>query len=372
MVEIQSVPTEIRQLDLDVFRLALKDLEDDEEGMPWLDTHQHNPSVTVGGAILAKVIEIINGYSVTFEDGQYAVNLVGANSNVGDVVNVNQVSVRSANSAGLQDLNSLQAASFNGEVSLDTNSPYSGTIFPVGTRQYPSCCADEAHQIAGERGIKTIRIMSSMTFDTVDWGGGHTFIGDSVPNVLLTLDTGADTSSCEFQNMQITGELDNDNVLRECLIHDLTYTNGFIHMCALQGTITLGNAEQSTIMDCYSNIPGGGVGAYPKIDMGGSGQDLALRAYSGGLGIINCSDTTTVMDFDSGRVVFESTVTGGDFTVRGICDIQDDSTGGTITDDTVNQAIDDLPTNTWAALLSANRVVGSFGEAIRKTLWGSQ
>lgn len=104
MLLLQSVPTEIRQLDLDVFRLNLKDLEDDSDGMAFERTHKHNTSVSVGGVILARVIEIINGYTVTFEDGQYAVNLVGANSNVADVVNINQVSVRSANSAGLQDL----------------------------------------------------------------------------------------------------------------------------------------------------------------------------------------------------------------------------------------------------------------------------
>ena len=90
---IQSTPTEIRQLNLDTFRLTLKDLEDDPAGMPWPNTHNHNTSVTVGGVVLARVVEIINGYTVTFEDGQYAVNLVGANSNVGDVVNVNLVSV---------------------------------------------------------------------------------------------------------------------------------------------------------------------------------------------------------------------------------------------------------------------------------------
>jgi hypothetical protein len=62
----------------------------------------HNPAVSVGGVTLAKVIEIINGYTITFEDGKYAVNLTGANSNVGDKINVNQVSVRSSNSAGMQ------------------------------------------------------------------------------------------------------------------------------------------------------------------------------------------------------------------------------------------------------------------------------
>lgn len=98
---IQAVPTEIRELNLNTFRLALKDLEDSEEGMSYPTTHNHNPPVTVGGVTLARVLEIINGYTILFEDGQYAVNLVGANSNVADVAIVNQVSIRSANSAGL-------------------------------------------------------------------------------------------------------------------------------------------------------------------------------------------------------------------------------------------------------------------------------
>ena len=101
---IQSSPTEIRELDLDSFRLTLKDLEDDPEGMPWLDTHNHVAPIQIGAVTLARVVEIINDYTVTFEDGQYAVNLVGANTNLQDVTNVNQVSIRPSNSAGLIDL----------------------------------------------------------------------------------------------------------------------------------------------------------------------------------------------------------------------------------------------------------------------------
>ena len=108
MTLIQTDPFDVYELDLNDFRMALKDLEDDPAGMPWLDTHRHNTTVTVGGVTLARVIEIINGYTVTFEDGSYAVNLVGGNSNIGDVTNLNQVSVRSANSAGLQDLVPMQ------------------------------------------------------------------------------------------------------------------------------------------------------------------------------------------------------------------------------------------------------------------------
>jgi len=101
MTLVQSTPIEIRELNINTFRLRLKDLEDDEAGMPFPKTHNHNTIVTVGGVTLARVVEIINGYTVTFEDGSYAVNLVGANSNIADVVNLNTVSVRAANSAGL-------------------------------------------------------------------------------------------------------------------------------------------------------------------------------------------------------------------------------------------------------------------------------
>ena len=105
MTLIDSDPFEVYELDIDTFRLTLKNLEDDVEGMPFLHTHNHNTTVAVGGVTLARVVEIINGYTVTFENGSYAVNLVGANSNISDVLNLNSVQVRASNSAGLTELN---------------------------------------------------------------------------------------------------------------------------------------------------------------------------------------------------------------------------------------------------------------------------
>jgi len=101
---VTMTPFEIRELDINTFRLILKDLEDDSEGMTFSTTHNHIAPISVGGVSLARVVELINGYTVTFEDGQYAVNITGGNSNIGDNVNLNQVSVRSANSAGLVEV----------------------------------------------------------------------------------------------------------------------------------------------------------------------------------------------------------------------------------------------------------------------------
>ena len=93
----------VYELDVNQFRLDLKDLEDEADGIVLLDTHRHNTQVTVGGVTLARVVEIINGYTVTFQDtgSPYSVKCVGANHNISDVKNVNQVSLIVGNTAGM-------------------------------------------------------------------------------------------------------------------------------------------------------------------------------------------------------------------------------------------------------------------------------
>lgn len=339
---LQSSPTEIRQLDLNEFRLTLRGLEDDPAGMAYPKTHRHNTAVTVGGVTLARVIEIVNGYTVTFEDGQYAVNLVGANSNVGDVVNVNQVSVRSANSAGLQDLSTLLASAYNGEVCVDVLTGQSGTSTPIGTRSTPVNNFADAKVIAESKSIRTIRILRSCTIGTVDFSGGYVFEGDNEVAVEVVLEPSAGVSQCAFRNLTITGTFDGENSFQYCSIGNSNYINGFIFQCALNGTITLGGNAQCSILDCWSNVASADSSLYPIIDMGGSGNSLAVRNYSGGLAISNYSGGGAVsVDMSSGRVVFRDTVTAGTMTIRGIADVEDLSTGtAVIVDATVNKTLD--------------------------------
>lgn len=101
MTLVQASP-EIRRLDTNQFRYDLRNLEDGEEGRPFPITHNHNQDVDIGGGIiLADVLLIRDPYTVTFEDGQYTVELEGTNNNIGIKNNKNQVSLSSANSAGL-------------------------------------------------------------------------------------------------------------------------------------------------------------------------------------------------------------------------------------------------------------------------------
>jgi hypothetical protein len=338
---IQSTPTEIRQLNLDTFRLTLKDLEDDPAGMPWPKTHNHNTSVTVGGVTLARVIEIVNGYTVTFEDGQYAVNLVGANSNVGDVVNVNQVSVRSANSAGLQDLSVILSAAYQGEVCVDVNNGQAGTDVPIGTRTQPVNNFADAKTIAEQEGLRRIRILSSCTLDTVDFSDGYVFTGDNAGTDILTISPNATVQYCEFSNLSVQGTADGNNIYRECVMLDIDFTSGFIFQCSLNGTIKINGTELLALLSCFSNRLAGT--QQPIIDFNGNGQ-LILRDYHGAIELRNhtgaSGDGDLCLDFSSGVCIIHSSVTAGYIPVRGVCRVIDNSTGNAnVVDETVNNLV---------------------------------
>ena len=87
-------------LDINTFRLDLRNMEAGE-GITFDETHAHTTEQPLNPVILARFVEIINGYTITFENGSYVVDIVGGNTNFLDVLNVNSVSVRSNNSAGM-------------------------------------------------------------------------------------------------------------------------------------------------------------------------------------------------------------------------------------------------------------------------------
>ena len=101
--DLTLISGSLYELDVDAFRLALKDIEDSEEGMAHPRTHNHSTQVTLSGVTYARVFEMVNGYTITFQDTgtPYTVRCVGANHNIADVKNVNNVSLIIGNSAGL-------------------------------------------------------------------------------------------------------------------------------------------------------------------------------------------------------------------------------------------------------------------------------
>jgi len=257
-----------------------------------------------------------------------------------------QVVRTSSSSATLQNQEALQAATFSGFVAIDILNGAAGTEFPRGTREFPCDNLVDAHIIAEERGLQDFQIISSMTFTSEDFSNGHKFVGDSIATVTVILDPSTNIANCTFQNMTIEGTLDGDNVLRDCRLRSVTnVSSGGVHSSLIEGTINILGNVKSQWFDCWSSDSGLDIGDYPIFDMGGSGNNLVVRGWSGGLGIQNVTSGTdeSVIDFESGRAVFDATVAAGRFGVRGVADVTDNSTGtAVIEDNTLNGKVQEL------------------------------
>lgn len=324
---IQASPTEIRELPLNQFRLDLKALEDDAEGIPHLVTHRHNTETILGGITYARTIEIINGYTVTFENGAYAVNLTGANSNVGDVVNVNQVSVRSANAAGLISSAAIEFASFNGAVTIDALNGVSGTVFPKGTQQAPVNNVADAKLIADVRGLKRFNIVGNFTFTTGDNVEDFEVYGINPNKTTLIFESGALTEGVDIFNATVQGEFDNLATFEDCRLLDVQMVEGYAFQCLLAGTFVVSGVGQTAFIDCWDGIVQNGT--YPVIDCGGSGRDISIKNWHGDVKIINKTgaDDMEINMNSGGTVLVDSTVTNGLVRCTGSMKVIDNSTG---------------------------------------------
>jgi len=367
MVLKQLTPVEIRELNLNSFRLTLKNLEDTPDGMGFLKTHVHNTEVQLGGLVFARVIEILEPYTVTFEDGQYTVDLVGANSNVGDRINANQVSVRSYNSAGLISNSAIEYSSFNGGVTIDVTSPFFGTTFPTGTPQQPVNNLDDAKLIADFRGFGVFYIIGNLIIDGSRDFEEMTFIGTSPTKTTINVDASANVYKCEFMECTLTGTLDGECSVRMGAIANLNYVNGYIYQCIIQpGTTTLGGLLTAHFLDCWSGVPGTST---PIINCGGSGRALAIRNYNGGLKITNKTGPEAIsVDLNSGQIILDSTVTNGELVFRGVGKVIDTNgnyiytgnwNGATIINETLS--VQGISMDVWDEPVIQHNTDGTFG-----------
>jgi len=324
---IQSVPTEIREMDINWFRLELKDLEDSEDGMMFPDTHNHVAPLSVGGVTLSRSIEIINDYTITFEDGQYAVNLVGANSNIGDRVNVNQVSIRSANSAGLVTSAAIEYGEYGGGVTIDVINGETGTVYPIGTPRRPVNNINDAELIMSARGFAKLFIIGDITFESGDSVDNIEVEGINPQQTTITLNSGVSTDGTELTHSTVTGVLDGDTWITECVVQSLNYINGAIRDSVIVGMVTLSGTTDMLMANCADGDAGNENA--PTINCDGGGRDLIIAKYSGSIKLTNATDSGDHYEIGmlSGSVFIDSTCTDGHAILSGIAVLTDNSGG---------------------------------------------
>lgn len=317
-------------LTVDVFWQLLRDFSDTIEALPRPILYSRI-SATSSTSSITEIDSFY--YALQFEDGVYSVNIINGNTNIREVEIKNTVSVNTNNTTGFIDPVFLEAGIFNEKVILDIvsgvpNTPDGKTSGGslIGTLDTPVNNLSDARDISILRGSNTIEIRSSMTLigSALDFSAGYKFIGASSITVSVVIDTSVNIQNCEFLDMKINGTLDGGNVLRQCIVENLQYVNGFIYDCAISGTIVLGGGLPSSIIKSWSfpNI-------IPTIDMGGSGNLLLATDWSGNLLITNCTGGSGITSIRSngGKITFDSSVLGGTFEIYGHSNIVDNSTG---------------------------------------------
>lgn len=324
--------------------------------------------------------EVTGGNLVAVDEGGSSINPIFPTFG-------NFVTRTSSSSATSTSQTLLEHASFGGGVTLDTSSSYtyedtSGSVI-VGTPLYPVNNTQDAATIAAERGLGKIFVKGNLTLDGSDDVTGLILRGESINLSNLTINTASTTTEAQFENFTVTGILDGENTLTNCHIQGLNYVNGQIFSCMIgPGTISLDGASDCDILNCWSGVIGTDT---PVVDMGGSGQALSIRGYSGGIKIMNKTGSESVsIDLVSGQIKLDpdavTGVTSGTIVCRGVGKVINADTNAlfesgsttlnsaTIINETMNPT--SVADAVWDEPVNDHQTTGSFGKLVKfiKTL----
>jgi hypothetical protein len=355
---------EVRQLDVVIFGQLLADVQDNSPDV-WAPTaYSYTQPADVGGVQLAPVLLILSPYTVTFEDGQYAINFVGGNTNLGDFVNVNQVSIRPNNSAGQTFSDVINSQSFeNASVWVDSIEGLAGTGFPRGTPSDPVNNVNDALAIAMRENLNTFHIIGQFTaIGTMPINNYH--INGVTPANGIVIGSNLVVESSSFERIAILGSVIGRGSYKDCSVGKtlgLTGVEGIFDNCAIAGDIALDATATEPIIfkDCISAIAGT---AKPGLNCNGTAAGINFRRYAGGLALTNFNNPagTMTLDLMGSEVSINSTnCTNGVLVARGVGKLVDENG-------------DVIPTGTSTIngnLLISNRLINSDQSGGGSSVW---
>jgi len=323
---------EIRQLNVETFAKNLADVQDNDTDV-WAQTaFIYTAPQDVGGIQLAPVIIILAPYTITFEDGQYAVNLIGGNTNLQDFTNVNQVSIRPSNSVGSTYSDAINEQSYqDAAVWIDTEDGTPGTTFPFGTPSQPVNNPTDAQTIATRLNLHRFRLQGSITTLPGMDASGYYILGANPAGAIIILDD-VIAEKASFEKCALVGSFSPGSRIaaQHCSLGKtlgLENLQGIIDNSALAGTITLDATATDPIVfkDCISAIAGT---AKPSLDCNSTAAGINFRRYAGGLALTNFDNPlgTMTLDLIGSEVSINSlNCTNGTIVARGVGKLVDEN-----------------------------------------------
>jgi len=325
MVQIEPPPNEGWKLDVPEFKKAITDRQDDYDGIAYPDIINHYPTVQLGGTVLASVVEIINDYKIVFEDGQYYVLLNGANTNIMEHLILNQVSVRSNNAAGMQDLSLLRSSVYGAEVVIDETNGRPGTLFPIGTLYIPVNNIDDALTISRDYNLRALRVIGDIVFESNAILDNMIVYGTQPISSRFTVGEEASTIASTFVRCNFDGILKENSLIQDSMIISATIRSGLVYNTALLGgLITIeGNVDPIVFFQCFSVA--NHLSSIPTISIK-SGESITIANFAGAIKITDLTtDSVVEIYINEGRVIIDDSCVDGIIRVYG--GVLEDSSG---------------------------------------------
>lgn len=239
-----------------------------------------------------------------------------------NVMTIQQVS--SLVDSTVAQLSEIEYMAFGGFVSIDSISGESGTVYPLGTEEYPVSNWNDAEIIGQEKGINKFKVCGNLNID-----GNLTnkyITGLSPTSCLINLLSGANTTNSFFEKAYLSGEFSGANsVVRDCYIGEITDYDGLIDYSFLVGPIGLKNQGTINLLNCFDGVIGDDL---PVVDINGTNKYLSVHNYHGSIKLINKTGQDPIeVRLQNGVVVLDSTIISGEILIEGAGRYVDNSTG---------------------------------------------
>lgn len=214
----------------------------------------------------------------------------------------------------VSQLSEIEGMSFGNVVTVDVISGQSGTTYPTGNQEYPVNNIPEAVIIASERGYTEIHVRGNLTLGAGDDVRGLHITGTTHINSQLIVEPDCLCLDTQFSAFDITGTLDGNSLIKDCIVRDMDYFNGHIQNSKLAGRLNLRGEAAANIDSCTMY----GITTPVSISCGGFGQNLIMTNWSGVLSITDITgDSVIGIGCAAGSITLESSCTAGTISISG-------------------------------------------------------
>ena len=222
---------------------------------------------------------------------------------------------------------------YNGVVTINTTSSYTGTEDLVGTEKYPVNNLADALLIAADKGFKRLLFKNDYTFVSGDNVALYELVGEAPARTTLTFESGSITTGTEFFNCNITGYIGAIAGMTGCHLRTIIGDSNApgveinMHDCIIENSVTLssGLSGELQVIKCMSGVAGQ---ATPTFNMNGADVDLVVRDWTGGVEMQGMTaGQVGSFDISSGQMIFNADCTSATATVRGQCKVTNNASG---------------------------------------------